>query len=43
MSDSPKIAAGCFDAQKSQPETLVRDFAQQLDPSLTLFEVAHFS
>ena len=36
LRNSPGITSGCFPALKSQPETSVRDFAQHLDPSLTL-------
>jgi hypothetical protein len=36
LRNSPGITSGCFHVLKSQPETSVRDFAQHLDPSLTL-------
>ena len=42
LRNSPKLTSGCLRALKSQPETSVRDFAPQLDPSLTRFEVARF-
>jgi hypothetical protein len=42
LGNSPKFTSGCFHALKSQPEASARDFAHQLDPSLTLFEVARF-